>query len=76
MEKRKQELEEQRLADLRAQGTAVTLETFAEWKRKFDAETRLQKLQLAPETAIKDKGPSGKVFFQSQDAATIAQVIY
>lgn len=75
LEKRKQEAEEQRMAELRAQGTPVTAQTFSEWKRKFEAEVRLQKAQLEPEAVNRDKGPSGKVFFQSQETLSLAQVM-
>lgn len=67
--KRRLEGEEKRLADIRAQGTPVTIQTFAEWKRKFDAEVMLRKAQLEPEAVNRDKGPSGKTFFQTQEAS-------
>ena len=74
LEKRQQEAEEQRMAELRAQGTPVTEQTFAAWKQRFDAELRLQRAQLEPETVSRDKGPSGKIFFQSQEAASMVPV--
>ncbi len=37
-ERRRREAEEQRLAELRAHGTPVTPEAFAEWKARFEAE--------------------------------------
>jgi hypothetical protein len=68
LEKRRIEAEEKRLAELRALGTPVTVETFAAWKQRYDAEKRLERQQLEPELVVRDKGLSGKVFFQSQEA--------
>lgn len=68
LEKRRLEAEEKRLAELRALGTPVTVETFAAWKQKYDAERLLERTQLEPELVIRDKGLSGKIFFQSQEA--------
>ncbi len=75
LEKKRLEAEEKRLAELRAQGTPVTPQSFAEWKHKFDAEVRLKKAELEPEAVVRDKGPSGKIFFQNQDVANATQAI-
>ena len=76
LEKKKQEAEEQRLADIRAQGTPVTPQTFAHWKQRFDTEVRLKRAELEPEAVSRDKGPSGKIFFQNQDIANATRVIF
>ena len=68
-EKRRKEAEEQKLAELRAHGIPVTTDTFSEWKRKFDTEKRLEKAKLEPQSIDKDKGPTGKQFFLTEDAA-------
>lgn len=60
---------------MRAQGTPVTPQTFAEWKQKRDAEVLLKKMRLQPEAVNRDKGPSGKIFFMNQEAASSVQVI-
>ena len=44
--KAEDEAEERRLAEIRSHGTMVTPQTFAEWKRRFDAEMALQKARL------------------------------
>lgn len=67
LEAKRHEEEEQRLAALRAHGVAVTPETFAAWKLKFDAERLLQRAKLEPDLVNKDKGPTGKAFFAAQD---------
>lgn len=45
-EERKREEEENRAAAARALGTAVTAETFAAWRKRFDAEREAQGLML------------------------------
>lgn len=44
--KAEEEAEERRLAEIRSHGTMVTPQTFAEWKKRFDAEMALQKAKL------------------------------
>lgn len=69
LERRQQEAEEQRLAEARAHGTPVTVDTFLAWKREFDAEKQQLRGQREPEIANKDKGPTGRAFFLAQDAS-------
>ncbi|KAL4426114.1 hypothetical protein ABPG77_002700 [Micractinium sp. CCAP 211/92] len=73
-ERRRREAEEQRLAELRAHGTPVTPEAFAEWKARFEAEMALEraKLEEAGGKAEDRKGrPTGKAWFLQQEAAHI-----
>ena len=44
--KAEDEAEERRLAEIRSHGTMVTPQTFAEWKKRFDAEMALQRASL------------------------------
>ena len=44
--KAEEEAEERRLAEIRSHGTMVTPQTFAEWKKRFDAEMALQKARI------------------------------
>ena len=69
LERRQQELEEKRLADIRAHGTPVTIDTFAAWKASHDTERQSQRAQVDPESINRDKGPSGKAFFLAQEAS-------
>lgn len=52
----------------------MTPQSFADWKQRFDAEVRLKKAELEPEAVSRDKGPSGKIFFQNQDIANATRV--
>ena len=69
LERRQQELEEKRLAEIRAHGTPVTMDTFAAWKASYDTERQSQRAQADPESINRDKGPSGKAFFLAQEAS-------
>ena len=44
--KAEEEAEERRLAEIRSHGTMVTPQTFAEWKKRFDAEMALRKASV------------------------------
>ena len=70
LKKREKEEEERKLAEARALGTAVTTQTFADWKRKFDAEKTAEKAQINPEMVNREKGLTGKQFFMSQDTSS------
>lgn len=41
--KAEDEAEERRLAEIRSHGTMVTPQTFADWKKRFDAEMAFQR---------------------------------
>lgn len=71
LEKQQRELEERRLAEARAQGTPVTVETFTAWRQKFLAEKQSERAQLDPDGGNKEKGPTGKLFFLAQDTSGI-----
>ena len=65
------EAEEARLAAIRAHGTMVTPEAFAEWRARFDAEQALARADVgdaeASAAAERAQRPSGKQWFMSQD---------
>lgn len=69
-ERKKREAEEEaRIAAIRAHGTAVTPENFAEWKAQFDIEMALQRSKLQEGTVIeKQKRLTGKQWFLQQEA--------
>lgn len=74
--KRQQDAEEARIAALRAHGTAVTPETFAEWKARFDAEVALARAAVgdAVDVAVGPDGKpklTGKQWFMQQEAQHI-----
>ena len=50
--RRAEEEEEKRLAAIRAQGEAVTPETFARWRHKFEAEASLRSTKRVPALLI------------------------
>ncbi|GAB4819086.1 hypothetical protein N2152v2_006132 [Parachlorella kessleri] len=67
--KRREAEEEARIAELRAHGTAVTPETFAEWKARFDAEQALERAKLQGGEAADKRGRlTGKQWFLQQEA--------
>lgn len=66
------EAEEARLAAIRAHGTMVSPEAFAEWRVRFDAEQALARAgvgdaEASGSAADKAQRPSGKQWFMSQD---------
>lgn len=63
--KREREAEEARIAELRAHGTPVTAETFAEWKARFDAEMRLAETNINSSVSSSKKANqmTGKEWF-------------
>jgi RWD domain len=64
--KRVQEAEDARIAALRAHGTPVTVETFAVWQERFEAERALSKATTSDAAA--EGRPSGKQWFLQQEA--------
>lgn len=76
-EKRRREEEEARLAELRRHGTPVTVESFAAWKAKFDAEMALAKATLAADAAAAASATTakgrltGRAWFLQQEAQHI-----
>ena len=73
--RRLEEEEEARIAALRAHGTPVTPETFAEWRVKFEAEMALARTALADVAGPVVAGPAaapgkltGRQYFQQQEA--------
>jgi hypothetical protein len=73
--RRMDEAEEARVAALRAHGTAVTPETFAAWKERFDAEVALAKAAISdPAAAAAAAGRAkltGRQWFQQHEAQHI-----
>lgn len=70
--KQREAEEEARIAALRAHGTPVTPETFADWKVKFEAEMALQKAKLGDTQTVEKQGRlSGKQWFMQQEAQHI-----
>jgi hypothetical protein len=60
-ERRKQlEAQEARMVALRAHGTMVTPESFAEWKASFDAEMGLAGVGLGGDAGVVGDGASGR----------------
>lgn len=67
--KLEEEAEERRLAELRSHGTMVSPQTFAEWKKRFDAEMALSRAKLTADGIDRrSKGLSGKQFFRQLEA--------
>lgn len=68
--KRREAEEEARIAEIRAHGTAVTPEAFAEWKAKFDAEQALARSKLGEAAGAADRAGrlTGKQWFMQQEA--------
>jgi hypothetical protein len=65
------EAEEARLAELRVHGTPVTLDTFNEWKLRFDAEMNLEKVNLKPDKLALGQGEkmTGRQWFRQHETA-------
>lgn len=64
--KRARDAEEARVAELRAHGTAVTPETFSEWKARFDAEMSLSQSSINSVINTKTNQLTGKQWFMQQ----------
>ena len=68
--KLKQEEEERARLEARAQGTPVNERTFAEWRRKFDAEKAAKREESGEAAAEAEKALkiSGRQWFMERDA--------
>ena len=60
-----------RLAGLSQVGGGA--ETFAAWKARWDAESALSQAKLEADAAVRSAGPTGKQWFQQQEATGVAE---